>query len=132
MSPNSLANLRPFKTGNNMNPLGRASERTIEGIPVSKFMSDNLGPAAMKVAEKVLLHAATKNPEDITKLEVDMAQFMINRVYGKAEEKIVLDATVTQTDDYDLSKLDVNALEQIMNIVTVEANAVITDESNDD
>lgn len=118
-----------FKPGSSGNPLGRALERKIDGIPISSYFNQNLGPKAAQLCNKVLENALAKDPKDIKPFEVDLAKWMSERVYGKAVDRVQIESTKVEPA-YVTANLTIEQMEMIADSI-VDADYQEADPEDD-
>lgn len=109
-----------FVKGVSGNTKGARRLELIDGMHPNMLVSKYLGPLAMHAIEKVLLHAVTKDPEDINKLDIDVAKFIHDKAFGKAVNKVEMsgpdgEPIRQESVAYKISTLDAKTVEALAN-----------------
>lgn len=93
------------------------STKTINGVPIEKYLGDVIGPMAASVLEMCLYKFLQNKGEGMTGAELKMVQFSIERTYGTAKRQL----EVTKVNDQEivaetLQDLDPETVRRIANL----------------
>ena len=114
--PPSIRDTR-FKKGVSGNPAGKRKTALIDGVHPNDIFRYDIGPKAVEVVRSVVERAALKNG-NVSKVEADMVKYAIDRVFGKAIDRVHVSNSSAQS--YDLSNASTDFLRQLASIKPVE------------
>lgn len=103
---------KPFVKGQSGNPKGRSKD-----IPeLKQLLAEVLGEEkdGIEAAKAILMALRAK----ATKGDVRAAEVLLDRAYGKPKEKLELSGGLTNTIEYDLSKVKSETLKELLNAAT--------------
>lgn len=121
-----------WKKGQSGNPNGRPKviREPSTGLTVRETLRTKLGPAAQEVLQKVMDAAVQKPANEINKLDIQVAQYLHDKAYGRARDTVeIVDKNKSMVVDY--SQFDMSFINHVASLPMITVEAEIVEDEDD-